>query len=109
MQRARTGVFEAIAEQVHTLSESDQFPQTQAALVDVRTTAIAHMTAEGENLGRVFQTSCCDGTGWQKHMPAIVVAYRHYRTLTDEVIALRNKLVSPLFIEPHAQIELVAL
>ncbi len=109
MQTARYRVSGVVSDYLYQLADAGAFSATQSALIEMRTAAVQHMTSEGEHLARVFQTNCCEGTSWQKAMPAVMLAYRHYGTLTDEVIALRNRLPSPLFIDPHKPIELVAL
>jgi prophage DNA circulation protein len=100
-----TSLFDRQAE----LSNEGIFSLTQAELPLLRSSAVTHMTTEGEDLAKTFKTTCCDGTSWQRPMSTLVLAYRHYDSLSDDVINQRNNIASPLFIPPHAPIELLAL
>ncbi len=108
MIAARQQVSQLISEQLLSMSSAGVFEDTRRALVEVRTNAIQHMTADGEHLAKTFFTTCCDGNGYNVSMPAIVVAYRHYDALTEETIVQRNKVVNPLFIPAFASLELLA-
>jgi prophage DNA circulation protein len=108
MERQRRAVTVNIMDEVDALSALNIYPDTQSALLALRTDAVLHMTAEGEHLARTFETVCCDGTGWWVNMPAIVLAYRHYGLLNDDVIIERNQVPHPLFISPAARVELLA-
>lgn len=105
MIQARESVSQVITDRM--LVSDDE--ETRAALVEVRTTAVQHMTSDGEHLARTFQTTCCDGNGYNVMMPAIVVAYRHYDSLTEETVVQRNKISNPLFIHAFASLELLAV
>ena len=89
------------------LSDLGIYEDTRAELVALRTDTIAHMTEEGETLSRTFFTSCCDDTSWWGYMPSLVLAYRWYGVLSDDVINDRNRIPNPLFIEPNARVELL--
>ena len=108
MERTRRAVTVNIMDAVDTLSALNIYPDSQLALVALRTDAVLHMTAQGEHLARTFETVCCDGTGWWSMMPAIALAYRHYGLLNDDVIIERNQIPQPLFIPPAARVELLA-
>lgn len=103
----RRMVSERITTELMDLSDLGIYEDTRAALVALRTDAIAHMTTEGETLARTFFTSCCDNTNWWGFMPSLVLAYRWYGVLTDDVINDRNHIPNPLFVEPNARIELL--
>jgi hypothetical protein len=103
----RRMVSERITTELMDLSDLGIYEDTRAALVALRTDAIAHMTSEGETLARTFFTSCCDNTNWWGFMPSLVLAYRWYGVLTDDVINDRNHIPNPLFVEPNARIELL--
>lgn len=107
MQARRQTVTYLVAEELLSLSALQMFQNAQAALVQLRTAAVRHMTTEGENLARTFGTTCCDGLNWGGYMPALPVAYRHYGVLSDDVIIARNEIPNPLFIEPNAYVELL--
>lgn len=107
MQARRQAVTHLIADELLVLSSLQIFQNAQAALVQLRTNAVRHMTTEGENLARTFGTTCCDGLNWGGYMPALPVAYRHYGVLSDDVIIERNEIPNPLFIEPNAYVELL--
>lgn len=107
MQARRQAITESFGIELMALSELSMYPTTQQALVDLRTAAVQHLTVEGEHLARTFTTTCCDGTGWNAFMPTLVLAYRHYGLLTDDVINERNEIPNPLFIEPRAAVELL--
>jgi prophage DNA circulation protein len=109
MQEYRKALSGVITQTISDLSDQRTFDDSRQALIQLRADAVQHMTTEGEHLARTFETSCCEGTGFQKAMPSTVLAYRYYGTLTHDVIELRNKLASPLFIPPHARVELLAL
>jgi prophage DNA circulation protein len=109
MQEYRRSLSSVITSTVSDLSDQRTFDASRQALIQLRADAVQHMTTDGEHLARTFDTSCCEGTGFQKAMPSTVLAYRYYGTLTHDVIELRNNLPSPLFIPPHARVELLAL
>lgn len=107
MQARRQAVTFLLADELLALSSLQIFQNSQAALVQLRTDAVRHMTTEGEHLARTFGTTCCDGLNWGGYMPALPVAYRHYGVLSDDVIIERNEIPNPLFIEPNAYVELL--
>jgi prophage DNA circulation protein len=109
MVARRQVVARSLFDRQAELSKAGIFQLTQAALPTLRASAVTHMTTEGEDLAKTFTTSCCEGTSWQRPMATIVLAYRYYDSLTDDVINKRNNIVSPLFIPPHAPVELLAL
>ena len=107
MQVQRSETTQTFTEELLDLSGLQVYPATQQLLVELRTAVVQHMTATGEHLARTFMTTCCDGTSWNGYMPSIVLAYRHYALLTDDVINERNEIPNPLFIEPRAAVELL--
>ena len=107
MEQARQAVTQSVTTELTQLSELNIFPQTQAALLQLRTDTVQHMTVSGEFLARTFKTSCCDGNSWGGFMQTLPLAYRHYGVLNDDVINARNDIPNPLFIEPEASIELL--
>jgi len=107
METQRRAITTTVADELVQLSALNMYTDTQAALMQLRTDAVQHLTAEGEHLARTFLTTCCDGTGWNGYMPSLVLAYRHYGVLNDDVINYRNEVPNPLFLEPNASIELL--
>ncbi|WP_418132493.1 DNA circularization N-terminal domain-containing protein [Variovorax sp. 375MFSha3.1] len=107
MQAQRSAITQAFTAELLDLSGLQMFPNTQQLLVTLRTAAVQHMTSTGEHLARTFVTTCCDGTGWNGFMPTLVLAYRHYGVLSDDVINERNEIPNPLFVPPRAAIELL--
>ncbi|WP_137860801.1 DNA circularization N-terminal domain-containing protein [Variovorax sp. 3P27G3] len=107
MQTQRTAITQSFTSELLELSSLQMYQTTQQLLVALRTAAVQHMTAIGEHLARTFITTCCDGNGWNGFMPSLVLAYRHYGLLTDDVINERNEIPNPLFIQPRAAIELL--
>ncbi|HYW57673.1 MAG TPA: DNA circularization N-terminal domain-containing protein [Polaromonas sp.] len=108
MVAARQEVTASITDELLVLSGLQMYPQTQAALLQLRTDTVLHMTAEGEHLARTFTTNACDGTSWGGFMQPLVLAYRHYGVLNDDVINDRNQIPNPLFVQPGAAVELLA-
>lgn len=107
MESRRFSVVDVLTNEVYELSRLSIFNESQNAVTALRTAAVQHLTAEGETLARTFVTSCCDGTGWWRPMPAIMLAYRHYGVLNDDVIIERNEVGNPLFMPPNAAVELL--
>lgn len=107
METQRRAITTTVTDELVQLSDLNIYTDTQAALMQLRTDAVQHLTAEGEHLARTFLTTCCDGTGWNGYMPSLVLAYRHYGVLNDDVINYRNEVPNPLFLEPNASIELL--
>ena len=107
MEAARQSVTRNITDELVALSSLQMYPQTQAALLQLRTDAVQHMTAEGEHLARTFTTSADAGTGWGGYMQSLRLAYRHYGVLSDDVINDRNRIPNPLFIASNAAVELL--
>ncbi|MES2685738.1 MAG: DNA circularization N-terminal domain-containing protein [Pseudomonadota bacterium] len=108
MEAQRREITTTVTDELVQLSALNIYPDTQAALTQLRTDAVQHMTAEGEHLARTFKTTCCDGNSWNGYMPTLVLAYRHYGVLSDDVINDRNEVPNPLFLEPAASVELLA-
>ena len=104
----RQAVTNSLTGEVTALSALQMFPETQAALVALRTATVQHMTAEGEHLARTFKTSNAAANSWNGYMQTLPLAYRHYGALTDDVINDRNEIPNPLFIAPRAAVELLA-
>jgi prophage DNA circulation protein len=107
MVAARQEVTGSITDEMVALSGLEIYPQTQAALLQLRTDTVQHMTAEGEHLARTFTTNVDEGTGWGGYMQTLVLAYRFYGVLSDDVINDRNHIPNPLFIQPGAAVELL--
>lgn len=107
MEVQRRAIATTINDELVQLSDLNIYTDTQAALVQLKTDAIQHMTVQGEDLSRTFRTTCCEGTGWNGYMPSIVLAYRHYGVLNDDVINYRNEVPNPLFLEANASVELL--
>lgn len=108
MVAARQEVTGSITDELVALSGLQMYPQTQAALLQLRTDTVQHMTGQGEHLARTFMTNSCDGTGWNGYMQTLVLASRYYDVLSDDVINDRNRIPNPLFIEPGAAVQLLA-
>lgn len=107
MVAARQAITESVTTELMQLSELRIYPETQAALLQLRTDTVQHMTAQGEHLARTFAAICCDGTSWGGFMQTLVLAYRHYGVLSDDVINARNDIANPLFIPPDSAVELL--
>jgi prophage DNA circulation protein len=107
MRTQRAAITQSFTNELLELSSLQMYPTTQQLLVALRTAAVQHMTITGEHLARTFITTCCDGNGWNGFMPSLVLAYRHYELLTDDVINERNEIPNPLFLPPRAAIELL--
>jgi prophage DNA circulation protein len=107
MEALRRQIASSIMDELMLLSSLQIYPESQQALLQLRTDAIQHMTAEGETLARTFTTNCCDGTDWNSYMPTLVLAYGWYGVLSDDVINERNHIPNPLFIPPAAKVELL--
>jgi prophage DNA circulation protein len=108
MEAQRRAITTTVTDELVQLSALNIYPDSQAGLMQLRTDAVQHMTAEGEHLARTFVTTCCDGNGWYGYMPTLVLAYRHYGVLSDDVINDRNEVPNPLFLPANAAVELLA-